>query len=377
MGTYTLYGAECSYYSAKIRSYLRCKRIPYRERTNADEGYRERARVAVGFDVIPIMETPDGEIVQDTVDMIDHLEPLFPDVPAYPTGAVTGWAARFLATYASHGLIRAGLHFRWSYRQDNLDFIHHEFGRTILPNGPESEQVAMGVKIARRITSFLPFQGVVPETVEAIEDSCIELMRLMDRHFEAHPYLLGGQPTLADYAMTGPFYGHFARDPYPSNLMKRIAPNLFRWTERMNWPDMAAEFADYPVDLFADDAIPETLKAIIAHAASDFSNELSQTLDSMDAWFGGNPQISTGMRLPAERGAGYMSSHVLEVHGVPMSVPIKANIQWEHQKAADFYDSLTDRSVLDGLLADCGLLDLMQRPIARRIRRQDFGFVAV
>lgn len=375
-GIYTLYGAECSYYSAKIRSYLRCKQIPYQERTNADEGYRERARVAVGFDVIPIMETPAGEIVQDTVDMIDHLEPLFPDLPAYPDSAVAGWAARFLATYASHGLIRAGLHYRWSYPAENLDFIHHEFGRTILPTGPETEQVAMGQRIASRIQEFLPFQGVVDATKPLIEQHCEQLMRLMDRHLAAHPYMLGGAPTLADYALMGPFYGHFARDPYSSSLMKRIAPNLFRWTERMNWPGAAPEFADHPTDLFADDDVPDTLILILKHAGEEFGGELAQTLDSMTTWFDDHPEISRGARLPAARGAGYISSHVLDVYGIPMSVPIKANIQWEHQKTKSFHDALQNRSALDELLRACGLFDLMSKPIERPVHRQDFGFIA-
>ncbi len=374
---YILYAAECSYYSAKARAYLLAKRVPYVERPNADRGYRERARVTVGYDVIPILETPDGAIIQDTVEIIDYLEPRFATPPAYPDTAVLGWAARFLAVYASHSLIRPGLHFRWSFLEENLAFIHHEFGRTIRPRGPEEEQIAFGKKIAQRIQGNLPIMGLVPETMDAIDAACETLMTLLNRHFEEHPFLLGGHPTLADYAFMGPFYGHMARDPYPSSLMKRIAPNLFRWTERMMSPGPSPEFHDCPTTLFRDDALPATLEAILLHAVEDFAVELGQTITSLADWLEAHPEIGPGERVPAMRGNGSLASHEVSVYGVRLKVPIRANMVWEHQKTKTFYDDLDpgSRRRLDDFLSEVGALELMRQPVSRPLERENFGFV--
>ena len=41
--TYTLWGAACSLYTGKIRSYLIKKGLPYRELYPSDSGFRSRA----------------------------------------------------------------------------------------------------------------------------------------------------------------------------------------------------------------------------------------------------------------------------------------------------------------------------------------------
>jgi hypothetical protein len=73
-----------------------------------------------------------------------------------------------MAAYASHGLIRAAMHFRWSFPDENLEFIHYEFGRTIFPRGSENEQIAVSRKIAERIAELLPMMGILPETIDDI-----------------------------------------------------------------------------------------------------------------------------------------------------------------------------------------------------------------
>ena len=374
---YILYGSECSYFTAKVRAYLRAKQEPYVERVNADPGYRQRARVAVGYDVIPIVETRDGMIIQDSVEIIDHLEPLFPKRPTYPQTAVLGWTARFLACYASHFLIRAGLHYRWSFPDENLSFIEHEFGRTICPRGPKEVQIAFGKKIAKRPLGAYRIIGLTPETIPGVEASCEALMVRLDLHFEQHPYLLGGQPTLADYAFMAPFYGHFARDPYPSSLMKRIAPNLFRWTERMMYPGPSPEFHDYPAPLFPDTELPETLTNIMTQAGGEFAGELGQTITAFETWLRDHPEIDAGVQLPTVGGGGSLGSHEISLHGTKLNVPTRLNMIWEHQKSKAFYDNLAsgERQRLDIFLREIGAFTLMQQPINRPLVRKNYGFV--
>ena len=53
-------------------------------------------------------------------------------------------------------------------------------------------------------------------------------------------------PSVADFALMGPLFGHLARDPEPARIMKQLAPRVFRWTEAMNTPHIQSpEFADF------------------------------------------------------------------------------------------------------------------------------------
>ena len=79
--------------------------------------------------------------------------------------------------------------------------------------------------------------GAVPETFKIIEELYLELLEHLNAHFADQPYLLGGKPSIGDFGMIAPFYGHLGRDPKPLSLMQEKAIRLFRWVERMNRPE--------------------------------------------------------------------------------------------------------------------------------------------
>ena len=81
---YTLYGSYASYFTAKTRSYLRKKGIPFVERLPSDPVFRNKVRPLSGSARITQLLTPDGDVVQDTVEILDFLEERFPDIPAFP-----------------------------------------------------------------------------------------------------------------------------------------------------------------------------------------------------------------------------------------------------------------------------------------------------
>ena len=86
--------------------------------------------------------------------------------------------------------------------------------------------------------------GVVPDTIGGVEARYLALIALLDQHFERWPYLLGGRPSIGDFSLIAPFYGHLGRDPKPLSLMQSKAVHLFRWVERMNRPEPdCGEFA--------------------------------------------------------------------------------------------------------------------------------------
>src|SRR5436190_6197317 len=64
--SFTLYGWEVSYYTGKVRSYLRFKGIPYTEIAPTLFDYYVTLRRRTGVVAIPVMRTPEGEWWQDS-----------------------------------------------------------------------------------------------------------------------------------------------------------------------------------------------------------------------------------------------------------------------------------------------------------------------
>ena len=61
-----LYAMRSSLYSAKARSYLIKQRIDYLERPPGDPRFPGDVVPAIGRWIIPVLQTADGQIIQDT-----------------------------------------------------------------------------------------------------------------------------------------------------------------------------------------------------------------------------------------------------------------------------------------------------------------------
>ena len=130
-GIYTLWGGPLSLYSGKARSYLIKKRIPYIERFPSHPDFPARVMPAIGLFVIPVLEAPDGTLVQDTTRIFEYLEARHPEpfvVPASPLQNAVAW---LVSAFASEGLLQAAMHYRWSYRREQESFLKAEFGRIL------------------------------------------------------------------------------------------------------------------------------------------------------------------------------------------------------------------------------------------------------
>jgi glutathione S-transferase len=103
--TYVLWGSPHSYYTGKIRSYLIKKGVPYREVMPAHPEFATRVVPGIRHFVVPALETPDGRLIQDTTDMIEHLEREFPDPIMIPESPVQKAVAWLLGAFGSEALL--------------------------------------------------------------------------------------------------------------------------------------------------------------------------------------------------------------------------------------------------------------------------------
>jgi glutathione S-transferase len=368
-----LFGAPVGLYTGKVRSFLRKHGIAYRECLPSDPVFQKELLPRLRRFINPVIRMADGTVVQDTADILDFLEARgltrHPSLPRTPRQKMV---ALILDLYGGEGLIRPAMHYRWSFLGDNEAFLRHEFGLSFRTGRATPEQIAERLDaFMRHLAAHLPDLGITTDTAPAVESAYEALLTQLDAHFRAHPYALGGQPTVSDYGLMAPLYAHLARDPYPASLMKRRAPSLYRWTERMNAPDAdTPEFPRTPYALPDDDAVPQTLLPVLAQIAADFLPELRMNIAAVDAWLARQPPAQLEGRA-AERGP---IRGRFELCGVPVDTVVAPYTLYKLQRVTDAWDAL-DASAQErvrALLEPCGLLPLLTLRASRRVERRDF-----
>ncbi len=356
-----LYGAPHSLYSGKTRSYLRKQGIPFVERV-PDARFRSEIVPRIGRGIIPVVLLPDGQLVQDTVDILDHFEREGATVSAYPAGPRQRVLAHVAELYAVVGLTRHAMHYRWSHAREQDRFLGDAFA-----SGSGDADAVMA-----RMRSYLPMLGIIPATAPAIESSFLSLLDRLEAHFESHPYLFGGQPSIGDYGLFGPLFAHLGRDPVPAGIMKRRAPKVFRWVERMNAPDPdIPEYGDYPPAFLPDDRIPATLEPVFRHMAEELFPELSDKVDMMCRFVAETP-AEEGAPVTEKPHQRIIGSIETAFRGVRAESGVQPFMFYLWQRITDAFDSLEPRASdeVREWLSGVGLAALLdaRRPI--RVERR-------
>lgn len=376
-GRYTLWGTPHSLYTGKARSYLIKKQVPFDEVMACDQRFMGEVIPKVGHMVIPVVEAPNGTLIQDTTAIIDYCEAHTDGPVLHPAGGVQGVVAHLLDAFGSNYLLPLAMHYRWSYRDEQDQFLQTEFARAIPNAMPYENRLATAGMLMGKFAGFLPNLGVTPEVIPAMEDSYKELLAVLEAHFRAHPYLLGGRPSLADFGLMAPLYAHLARDPVPAFLMRTTAPSVARWTERMNVA--AIPDTDYPDpggDYPADDAIPETLEAVLRVAFAHWGPGLLADAAQFDKWVASHADAEPGT-LVSHDGARQVHPHVGRIayawRGVTMKRASQPHSLWHLARAQAAAKALTSDAAarLAGLLVRTGGAELMAIAPSRAITREN------
>lgn len=322
---YTLYGTDFSLYTGKVRSYLRKKGIPYQEVHSSIKVYKNFIVPRTGVRVVPIVQSPDDEVWQDTTIIIDALEARFPDHSVYPDTPKQKLVSLLLETYGDEWLLIPAMHYRWAYQDINQPYVFQKFGTIISPKLPKFIRFRIGRKLGQRFRSMLPMLGIKEGSIPAIEASYQQLLADLEQHFQKHDYLLGGRPSIADYGFMGPLYAHLYLDPYPGKYMREHAPAVAKWVERMNDDKIATG------DFLANDEIPDTLMPILQRMANEQLSVLLDTDKKLLTWADANPNTE----LPRVIG-----EHKFCVEGVTGKRAILPYSLWMFQRPVEYYQSL-------------------------------------
>jgi glutathione S-transferase len=353
---HTLYGAPMSLYTGKARAYLIFKNLPYTEVFSSLKIYKSIIVPKTGVRFVPVLKTPENEYLQDTSNIIDTLEQRHPQRSVMPTTAKQKLVSYLFETWADEWLVIPAMHYRWN--KANFPFVYEEFGKVIAPNMPKVIRAFIGKKIGAKFKGFVPLLGITDKSIPAIENWYENhVLPLLDKHFAEHDYLLGGKPCLGDFGLMGPLYAHLYRDPAPRAIMRKIAPNVAKWVERMNQPqDIEGVFLD-------DDVIPDTLLELLNRMFKEQWPVLSNTVKRLDTWIDHNPHIAEIPRTIGE--------HNFTIGDTTHKRAIGTFHQWKVQRILDCYHQFDSKEQLlvDAFLQAVGGLDSMQLDIKKRVTR--------
>ena len=370
-----LYGMPASLYTAKVRAYLRKQRIAFEERPVGDPRFRSEILPHIGRWIIPVMQLPDGTLLQDGAVILDHLEAngMGHGPRALPQDPVLAVLSHVFELFGGEGLLRSAMHYRWNFDADNLDFLRADFGSTLAPGASEAQQNEVFEMASKRMRGATTAFGVNPHTMAQVEASTIEFLQVFDRHLALTPYLLGGTPTYGDYGLIAPLFAHFGRDPAPSSLMKKIAPRVWRWVERMNAADDdGGEYLGKAVDWLNPTTHGETLETLLQFVADDYLPEIIAHVDFANQWLAQRPDLPAGTNgapKPGERAMGMTSiqwrGHTTDIVVMPYRLFMLQRVQ----DAAQRLDSAQSSQLRD-LLQRTGLTALIDLRCRRRVLRQ-------
>ena len=364
-GHYRLFGADASYYTTKIDAWLAYKRIAHRRELGTRAVFAAEILPRVGYPVIPVLVAPDGTTLQDTSEMIDTLErqhPVPPTLPATPAG-------RFLCLlfelYCDEWIKVPALHYRWHY---DADFAELEFGRNNDPSLPPARQREIGKKIAARFDGWCVPLGITPGTMPAIEADYLDLLALLDEHFAAVPTVLGGPPSLCDFALYGPFHAHLLRDPYAGHLMRSRAPQVVRYLERLRAVPPASPSLE--TDLAA---LPPTLWPVLRLLSRDYVPILVAQQRAMQDWLALAPPGEVPRQIGTHRVVfGRGTAHETQGERALFSYD-----SWMLQRALDVHANAADgdRAAIEALCTRIGASALPGLSTRHRVRREAFRLV--
>tara|TARA_B100001093_G_scaffold489513_1_gene527751 strand:- start:1533 stop:2582 length:1050 start_codon:yes stop_codon:yes gene_type:complete len=271
-GSYTLIGQELSMFTRKLEAQLRYQKIPFQWEIKSQEN-TESINTRVGTHFIPVLKTPDGWMLNDTISIGPFLHDRFNDCPVIPDSAQQRGTCFVLEDFFNHWYPRHALHSRWCY-PDNVTVTGRRFGTNMLLGKridaelthEEKAQVNDFGKVIRDSfgAAACEVHGAGPEKSDAIKADFACLLALLASHFEHSDFLLGKRACLADFALVGPFAGHFILDPEPKSWLGKHLKTFENFVERV-WCGAHSD-AQWP----ENDQLPESLFPIFDYITTNY-----------------------------------------------------------------------------------------------------------
>ena len=265
-GEYQLIGGELSFFSRKLEAQLRFQRLPWRWQFKTQERTPE-IETRAGTHFIPVLQTPEGWMIHDTIaigPMLSARYPLFSVIPATPLQRASCF---ILEDFFNHWLGRSCIHSRWCY-PDNVSWVGLRFGANLVldrsidaPLSPEEQDqlAGMGQMMYEGFgKNVCDYNGVQADQAGAVQADFALMLEALTQHLGENSFLLGSRPCLADFALAGACKAHYITDPEPRSWLGEYEEAITAYTEQF-FNEEALEVNDW----MPDDKVPASLSLVL------------------------------------------------------------------------------------------------------------------
>jgi glutathione S-transferase len=269
-----LRGASISYFTGKMENYFRLKGIPYQLEAMNFPSEVKRNQQRVGISQMPVVGLPDGRWMTDSTKMIQWFEGEYPQNPVVPEDPVLAYICYLVEDWADEWWWRPAMHYRWYY-EEGARFASGHLAREVMDGYPLPLFGRRIVLRRRQRQGYTVGDGIGPDAVAGVEADVATLLALLERIFEARPFLLGDYPTLADIGFSGPFFRHFALDPIPLQILRHTAPRTLEWVMRL-WNSSPSSVRGSLVD-----GVPGDIRELLKHMARGYLPYLNANVEAI------------------------------------------------------------------------------------------------
>lgn len=270
---FRIWQSYASPYSYKVMTYMNYKGIPYkRMEADANAMMGDIPRL-VGQSILPVILTPDEQVMQDSTPILQYFETQFTDKPTVPEDARLAFLMWLLEEFADEYMPRIHMHTRWGNDQNNRT-LGHRIARGLTFGNPSVTPQQLAGSISARQQGFSKHLGLGDESINPnMDQQILDLLSILEEHFEHYQYLLGFKPSMADFALYGPLKIHLFNDPQSNEIMEINAPRACRWLDTMT--DLGdirgcagqTEFGDW---INLNDGVPTSLEKLLGFVGKTY-----------------------------------------------------------------------------------------------------------
>ncbi len=270
---YRIWQSYASPYSYKVMSFMNYKGIPYkRMEADLNANMSEIPRL-VGQSIIPVILTPDEQVMQDSTPIFEHFEKQYPDKATIPDDKRLEFIMWILEEFSDEYMPRMHMHTRWGNEQ-NRHTISHRIARGVAFGSPSAKTSDMAKFLLSRQSGFDKHLGLSGDDIRAnMDQQILDFLEILEEHFKEHQFLLGFKPSMADFALFGPLKVHLFNDPQSNEIMEVNAPRTCRWLDTIS--DLGdlrgcagqTEFGDW---INLNNGLPESLEKILGFVSKTY-----------------------------------------------------------------------------------------------------------
>lgn len=246
---FTLFRMDISYFSGKLEAYLQYKGIPF-EKVEAHHKVLFDIFKKTGTMKVPAIKTADGLWLKDSTPMIRWFEEQYPAKPVVPADPALAFVASLIEDYGDEWLWRPAMWWRW-VPKGSRRLLGYRIATEVLSSLPIPTFIAAPYFAWRQKKTWLDWDGMTTANSNQIRDMYTEQLAALESIFSRQKFLLGAQPSVADYGYFASMFRHFGNDPESSVVMRQQAPAVYEWLACMwngkgndssqaqtwNWPE--------------------------------------------------------------------------------------------------------------------------------------------